>query len=43
LWAFLRGWLAGGLFAEVALGSEKKLEAGFVATRWGRFEVLVDL
>ena len=27
----------------VVLGNKKKLEAGFVATRWGRFEVLVDL
>jgi hypothetical protein len=27
----------------VVLGNKKKLEAGFVAIRWGRFKVLVDL
>ena len=27
----------------VVLGNKKKLEAGFIATRLGRFEVLVDL
>jgi hypothetical protein len=26
-----------------AVGNKKKLEAGIAATRWGRFEVLVDL
>jgi hypothetical protein len=27
----------------VVLGNKKKLEAGFVATRWGRLEVLLVL
>jgi hypothetical protein len=27
----------------VVLGNKQKLEAGFVAARWCRFEVLVDL